>query len=59
MVTWVDKLGQRLGATQAPPPAPLCLDTADPQVVLPDPALLVAQPGLRIQVLIAPDAEAR
>jgi lipopolysaccharide/colanic/teichoic acid biosynthesis glycosyltransferase len=57
VVTWVDKLGQRLAVAQASPaPAPLCLDTADPALVLPDPAWVAAQPGLCVRVLLAPDA---
>jgi lipopolysaccharide/colanic/teichoic acid biosynthesis glycosyltransferase len=56
VVTWVDKLGHRLALAHAPvAPPPLCLDTADPRVVIPNPADLAAQPGAAVRVIIAPE----
>jgi lipopolysaccharide/colanic/teichoic acid biosynthesis glycosyltransferase len=55
LVTWVDKLGQRLAQGSPAVPPPLCLDTADPAVVVPDAAWLDAHPGATIRVVIAPD----
>ncbi len=56
MVAWVDKLGGR-ALVPAPGiqanPSLLCLDTADPQMVIPDSASLGL--GGRVRVVIAPD----
>jgi lipopolysaccharide/colanic/teichoic acid biosynthesis glycosyltransferase len=55
LVTWVDRLGKHLAPAPVPALPPLCLDTADQHLVIPDPAALATQPGARVRVLIAPD----